>query len=217
MDKASVLKAIEALKKDDKQRKFKQSIDLIITLKDLDLKKTEQQIEFFTTMHNTTGKKIKVCALIGPELRDEAIKVFDMVIMQDDFNKYDKSKAKKLAQQFDFFVAQANIMNKVAAAFGRYLGVRGKMPNPKAGCVVPPKGANLKPLYDRLQKTVKISARKVPLIQLRVGTEEMPAEQVADNIIFIYDQLIHHMPGERQNIRDVYLKLTMSKPVRLEK
>jgi large subunit ribosomal protein L1 len=217
MDKNSVLKTLEQLKKEASQRKFKQSIDLIIALKDLDFKKTEQQVEFFASIPNSTGKKIKICALIGPELRDDASKVFDLVILQDDFSKYDKAKAKKLAKQFDFFVAQANIMNKVAGAFGRYLGVRGKMPNPKAGCVVPPKGANLKALYDKLQKTVKISARKIPVVQLRVGTEEMPAEQVADNVLFIYDQLIHHLPMERQNVRNAYLKLTMSKPVSLEK
>lgn len=217
MNKESVLKALEQLKKESPKRKFKQSVDLIISLKELDFKKPEQQVEFFATLHHTTGKKIKVCALVGPELKDEASGVFDLVLMQDDFAKYDKAKAKKLAKKYDYFVAQANIMTKVASAFGRYLGVRGKMPNPKAGCVVPPKGANLKALYEKLQKTVKVSARKIPLIQLRVGTEDMPAEQVADNVIFIYEQLLHHLPGEKNNIKDVFLKLTMSKPVKLDK
>jgi len=215
MDKKSVLEAIEKLKKDSSQRKFKQSIDLIIALKDLDFKKPEQQVEFFLAMPNTTGKKTRVCALVGAELIDEAKKVFDLAIIQDDFAKYDKKQAKKIASQFEFFIAQANIMTKVAAAFGRYLGVRGKMPNPKAGCVVPPKGSNLSALYERLQKTLKISAKKVPLIQLRAGTEEMPAEKVADNIMFIYDQLIHHLPSEKHNIKAAYIKLTMSKPVKI--
>jgi len=215
VDKKSVLEALDKLKKDTQQRKFKQSVDLIIVLKDLDFKKPEQQIEFFANLHNTTGKKTRVCALVGPELRDEAKKVFDLAIVQDDFQKYDKKQARKLASQYDFFIAQANIMTKVAATFGRYLGVRGKMPNPKAGCVVPPKGANLSALYEKLQTTIKVSAKKVPLIQLRVGTEDMPPDQIADNIIFLYEQLIHHMPGERHNIKEILLKLTMSKPVKL--
>jgi large subunit ribosomal protein L1 len=215
MDKKSVLEAIEKLKKDSQKREFKQSIDLIIALKDLDFKKPEQQVELFLSMPHTTGKKTRVCALVGPELFDEAKKVFDLVIVQDDFAKYDKKLARKLASQFDYFIAQANIMTKVAQTFGRYLGVRGKMPNPKAGCVVPPKGANLIALNEKLQKTVKISAKKVPLIQLRAGTEEMPAEHVADNIMFIYDQLIHHLPAEKHNVKAAYLKLTMSKPVKL--
>jgi len=217
MNKENVLKALETLKKESKQRKFKQSVDLIIALKDLDFKKAEHQVDFFITLHHPTGKKVKVCAFVGPELKDEASKVFDSVVLQDDFPKYDKRKAKKLAKNYDFFVAQANIMTRVASTFGRYLGVRGKMPNPKAGCVVPSKGANLKALYDKLQRTIKISAKKVPLIQLRVGTEDMPGEQVADNVLFIYDQLIHHLPNEKHNIKAVYLKLTMSKPVKLDK
>jgi len=215
VDHDSVLEALEKLKKDSAQRKFKQSIDLIIALKELDLKKPDQQVEFFTNIPHISGKKIKVCALVDAEMSDEAKKVFDLTIMQDDFTKYDKRKARTLAGQYDFFIAQANIMTKVAATFGRYLGVRGKMPNPKAGCVVPPKGVNLQGLYEKLQTTIKISAKKVPLIQLRIGTEEMPASQVADNVMFIYDQLIHHLPGEKQNIKAVYLKLTMSKPIKL--
>jgi large subunit ribosomal protein L1 len=215
MDKKSVLEALDKLKKESQKREFKQSFDLIIALKDLDFKKPEQQIEFFANLHHTTGKKTRVCALVGPELSDEAKKIFDLAIIQDDFQKYDKKQARKLASKYDFFIAQANIMTKVAATFGRYLGVRGKMPNPKAGCVVPPKGANLPALYEKLQTTIKVSAKKVPLIQLRVGTENMPAEQVADNIILLYDQLIHHMPGERHNIKAIFLKLTMSKPVKL--
>ena len=217
MNKESILKALEQLKKESKERKFKQSIDLIVALKDLDFKKLDNQVDFFITLHYSTGKKIKVCALVGPELGDEAKKVFDHIILQDDFGKYDKKKTKKLAKQYDFFVAQANIMARVASTFGRFLGVRGKMPNPKAGCVVPPKGANLKALYDKLQKTMKISAKKVPLVQLRAGTQDMPVEQVADNIMFIYDQLVHHLPSEKNNIQAVYLKLTMSKPITLGK
>lgn len=217
MNKNDVSKALEALKKDSKKRKFKQSVDLIVALKDLDFKKPDHQVDFFITLHYTTGKKVKVCAFVGGELHEEAKKVFDHVILDTEFSKYDKKEAKKLAKQYEFFVAQANIMAKVAKVFGRYLGVRGKMPNPKAGCVVPPKGANLKALYDKLQKTIKISAKKVPLVMLRVGNQEQKPEEITDNVLFIYDQLIHHLPMEKQNIKNVYLKLTMGKPVSIEK
>jgi large subunit ribosomal protein L1 len=217
MDKNQVLQALEGLKKSQEKRKFTQSVDLIVALKDLDFKKTEQQVDFFVTLHHDTGKKKKICAFVGPELIDESKQACDQTITVDEFSKYTKQKAKKLAQEYDFFIAQATVMTKVAAAFGRYLGVRGKMPNPKAGCVVPPKGAALKALNERLQKTIKVSARKIPIIQLRIGTESMNTEHVADNIVYVYDQLIHHLPGERNNIKAVYVKLTMGKPVKLDK
>src|SRR3990172_6920050 len=117
------------------------------------------------------GKKISVCALVGPELAEEAKKVCDGAILSDDFGKYpDKKEIKKLASKYDFFIAQANVMPKVATSFGRVFGPKGKMPNPKAGCIVPP-NANLKTLYDKLQKTVRLYAKERPMIQIPVGNE----------------------------------------------
>ncbi|MFH1439411.1 MAG: 50S ribosomal protein L1 [Candidatus Woesearchaeota archaeon] len=215
MDKDKIKKAIEELKKNNKKRKFSQSYDLIITLQNLDMKKIEQQIDFYTTLHFTRGKKVKICALVGPELKDEAKDVCDTMLTVDDFPKYsDKKAAKKLAEEHDYFVAQANIMGKVAGAFGKVLGPRGKMPNPKAGCVVPPK-VQLKPLYDKLQKTIRIMAKTSLMVQCAVGNETMKDEEVIDNILTIYSQLVHHLPTHDNNIRSIFLKFTMGKPVKV--
>jgi ribosomal protein L1 len=106
-------------------------------------------------------------------------------------------------------------MGLVAGTFGRVFGPRGKMPNPKAGCVVPPKKGVLAPLYERLQKTVKVSARKFPVVQLTVGKMDMDDEQLAENIVYFYDQIEHHLPKERHNIKGALLKFSMSAPVKL--
>lgn len=216
MNKKEVLDALKKIKADSKQRKFKQSIDFIVNFKDLDLKKSEEQVEFFATLHHETGRKVKVCAFAAAELEEEAKKTCDTVIMQADFEAYkkDPGKAKKLAAEHDFFIAQANIMPQVAGAFGRVLGTRGKMPNPKAGLVVPPK-ATLAPLVKKLQTTMKISAKKMPIVQIRIGTQDQEDEIIADNVMTIYDQIIHHLPNEHHNIKNTYLKLTMGKPVKL--
>lgn len=216
MDKQLVIKTLQSLKKDSKA-KFDQAVDLTIALKDLNLKKPEEQIEFFTSLPFDTGKKKKICAFVGRELFDQAKEACDLVIEEHDFPKYKESKkdTRKLGKEYDIFIAQANVMTKLAAVFGRALGTRGKMPNPKAGCVIPP-SANLKALAEKLQKTAKISAKKLPVVQIRVGSQSMDEEKVAENVIFIYNQVITHMPKEKHNIKAVYLKLTMSKPVKLE-
>lgn len=216
MDKESILSAIKLLRQNAAKRNFKQSIDLIINLKELDFKNPEQHVDFFMTLHNDRPKGLKVCAFVGPELFESAKEACDTVILLDEFSKYDNKKvAKKLADEHDFFIAQANIMAKIASTFGKVLGTRGKMPNPKAGCVVPPK-TNLKPLVEKLRKTIRVSAKKEPIIHLLAGKEEMSDEVIADNIHAIIEQLIHHLPAEKNNIRSVMIKYTMGKPVQIK-
>jgi large subunit ribosomal protein L1 len=217
IDKDSLKDALKNIKETSKKRKFKQKIDLIINLKGLDLKKPEQQVELYVQLHHPKGKRIKVCALVGPELKEEAEKNCDKTIAVDDFTEYQKDKriVKRLAEEFDFFIAQATIMPKVAQVFGKFLGSRGKMPNPKAGCVVPPKTA-LKPLCDRLQYTAVLKAKVQQVIKCTVGEEGQEEEQVVDNVFTIYNALIHKLPQEENNIKDVLIKLTMGKPVEVK-
>jgi large subunit ribosomal protein L1 len=215
MDKESILKAIKQARQDSKKRKFSQSIDLIITAKDIDLKKTENQKDIFVAMNFAPPKKLKICALVGAEGVDAA-RDCDKMISQDSFPEYerDEKKVKKLAVEYDFFIAQANIMPAVAKVCGRVLGRRGKMPNPKAGCVVPPK-TNLKPLVERLQKSVELKMKTAPMVQCRVGTEDMKDEEIAENILTVFNTLLHALPNERNNIKSVMLKTTMGKPEKI--
>lgn len=216
MKKDQVKNALESLKSDSKKRKFTQTVDLIINLKDLDLKKPEEQVDLFVRLPKGRGRKVKVCAFVGPELAAEAKKVFDKVILIEQFPGYtDKRKTKKLASEFHYFVAQANIMAKVASTFGRVLGTRGKMPNPKVGCVVPPRGVNLQQLYDQLQRTVKAKAKVGPHMQCAVGSEEMSDDDLAENIMSVYNAVVHKLPNEQHNIKSIYIKRTMSKPVQV--
>ncbi len=217
MNKEQVTQILKKVKKNSQKRNFTQSYDLIVNLRDIDLKKAEQSVNFFATLHYSKGKKSKVCALAGPELLSQAKNVFDFAIFVDDFDKYqNKKEAKKLANGYDFFIAQATIMPKVATTFGRVFGPKGKMPNPKAGCVVPP-NANLKPLYEKLQKTVKLQTKNDPIIQTMVGKEDMKDEEVVDNIMTVYDALIHNLPNGKNNIKNVLLKLTMGKAFPISK
>jgi large subunit ribosomal protein L1 len=130
------------------KRNFSQSFDLLVSLKDLNLKDPKDQVEFFATVPHSLGRKRTVCALVGPEMIDDASKTADLALEQSQFERMPKKDLRKIAAKYDYFVGQANIMPKIAGSFGRVLGPRGKMPNPKAGCIVPPK-APLQPLIYR--------------------------------------------------------------------
>ena len=217
MDKKDALEFIKNLRKQSPKKKFVQVVDLVVNLQDLDFKKPEHQIDFYVTLPYATGKKKNVGALVDVDMFEDAKNVFDTVIPLYQFEEYakDKKRIKKLAKQTDFFVAQSTIMAKIAASFGRILGPKNKMPNPKAGCVVVPK-SNLKPLYEKLQRTVRVLARNKPMVQIVIGREDMPDEQIAENLHAIYDQLIHHLPKERNNLKNIYVKTTMGKPLKVE-
>ena len=215
MDKEQIQAALAKAKDISEKRKFKQTVDLIINLRDLDFKKQEHQVDTFITLPHSRGKKVKVCALVGPELEEQAKNVCDSAILSDNFERHkEKKELRKIANSFDFFIAQANIMPKVASAFGRVFGPRGKMPNPKSGAVVPP-NANLKPLYEKFQKIVRASAKTAPLIQCAIGTEEMNPNDIAENALTVYTSLLQVLPNEKHNIKDIYIKLTMGKPVKV--
>ena len=215
MEKEKILEALKKIR--NKKRKFAQSVDLVVSLKELDLKKPEHQVDFFVTLPNDAGKKSKICALVAQELAPEARKVCDSVVLVDDFPKYlkDKKAVKKLVKEHGYFIGQANIMPRIASVFGRTLGPKGKMPNPKAGCIVPPK-ASLKPLYDRLQNTLRVTAKTAPVLQCRIGNEKMTDEELARNFSAVYDQLINSLPNGEANVKVAFFKLTMGRPVMLK-
>lgn len=213
MKKEDIKKTLEEVKKSPK-RNFSQTYDLIINLKNLVVK--QNPVDLFVTLHHSKGKKVKIAAFVDQLLSEQAKKNCDLVIKDTEFEDYkDVKKLKKLAEEYDYFIAQANLMAKIAAVFGKVLGTRGKMPNPKLGCVVPP-NANLEPLVKKLNCTVRLSAKKATNLQCIAGKENQNEEEIIDNILTIYQTVLKNVPNEAQNIKDVYLKLTMGKPVKIE-
>ena len=212
MDKETVKKAIEQLKAQPK-KKFVQSYDLIINLKNIVT--SQNPIDLFTNIPHPSGRNAKIAAFVDQQLIAEAEKNCDLVIKETDFSKYgDKKKLKKLAEEYDYFIAQSTLMTKVASTFGKVLGTKGKMPNPKLGCVVPP-NTLLGPLAERLVSTVRLNAKKANNLQCMVGKESQPDNEIIENVLSVYNAVIKHVPNESQNIKNISLKLTMSKPVKM--
>lgn len=215
MDKNLILDTIKKVKESSKKN-FVQKIDLVINLKGINLKKPEENIDLFVNLPNPPGKKIKICALVGKEMIDQA-SVFDKVIKKDDFQDYsDKKIIKNLAKEYDLFVAQANLMADIAKVFGKTLGPRNRMPNPKSGGVFTI-GMNLSEIKNKLDKTVRLKTRNEPIVKTYVGNQEMKDEDILDNVMAIYNSLTRALPQEEGNVKDVILKLTMGPPIKVEK
>jgi large subunit ribosomal protein L1 len=216
MDNEEILTRLEEVYEQATPRNFTQSVDLVFSLKDLNLNNPDEKVDTFVTLPEPLVEKQRVAAFVGPDLVDKVEPVVDKVVTQSEFDDYasDSKKAKDLAKSYDYFMAQADIMPQVATTFGRYLGPRGKMPNPRMGSVVNPK-SDFESLYTRFQRTVRLRAKKDPIIQVKVGREDMDDKALAKNIKTCYDTVLEALPNHRNNVKQAYLKLTMSKPVEL--
>ena len=216
MNKKAISDSIKKVREVSPKRKFPQTFDLIINLQHIDIKNPDQKVDLFIQLHYPKGKKPKVCALVGPEMEAKAKPLFDKVILKDEFITYKKNKkaTKKLASAYDYFVAQANLMGDIATTFGRVFGPKGKMPNPKAGCVVPPT-VDLKPIANKLALTVRAITKEEPIIKTGIGTEDMKDEEIADNAFTIFNAVLHAVPNEIHNVRSMFLKLSMGPVVEI--
>ena len=212
MDKEHVKIALDELKKHPK-RKFSQSYDLVINLKNINIK--TNPLDFFVTLPHSKGKKVQLACFCDQQLAENAAKNSDLVIKEVEFDRYKEKKLlKQTAENYDYFIAQANLMPKIAQIFGKALGVKGKMPNPKLGCVVPP-NTNLEPLKKRLLVTIRLSTKKGTNLQCIVGKEDQNEQEVIENILAVYQATVKQIPNEQHNIKNVALKLSMSKPVKI--
>ena len=214
MNKDQIKKALEELRHNSKKRNFNQSIDFIINLKDVNIKKTEENVDIFVTLPHPSTKKVRICAFVGKELKQQA-KIFDKVVSDEEFPGYnDKKEIKRLAKNYDIFLAQASVMGKVATIFGKVLGPKGKMPNPKAGQVIS-SDSNLENVKQRINSTIRLKTKNEPILKASIGKESMSDDQVIENMNTTLGALIRALPKEDKNIGAIYIKTTMGKPIKL--
>jgi len=201
MEKAA--KIDEAIKKvkEGEKRKFVQSIDLIINIRNIDLKKPENKFSKDILLPHGRGKDIKVCVLsdnLEGGIRKHEIEGFAS----------NKSAAKQFAKKYDFFLCEAPLMPLVGKILGRYLGPKGKMPK-----LIPP-GRDPKNAIEDTMKSVRVNVRDAPTIQISVSSESMDDSQIKDNVERVIEEVRKSLPGKAQ-IKSMFIKTTMGKPVRI--
>lgn len=207
----SIAEKLKEAKEKSKPRNFAQAWDLIFVLRDLDLKKPENRLNLEFFLPSGIGKELKT-AVVADALSTDAKKHADLVITKAEIPGLGKNKKKlrKLAREYDWWFGEAPLMPLIGKQLGAILGTRGKMPKP-----VPPK-INLEGLVKRSKGLVRIRLTTTPVIQVMVGTESMPDADVSKNIEGVTTFVRDHLPKGKNNVKDVMVKLTMGKPVKLE-
>ena len=197
-------KAIEELRSSEVKRKFDQTIDLIINLKEFDVRRESFNL-FVTLPHKIKDKKIA-----GFFEKDS--KIVDS-IKKDSFGRYkEKKEIRKLVKSYDAFIANAKLMPAIATAFGRILGPAGKMPSPQLGLVPNEEDKIIEAIKNKVNSTAKIMVKE-PSIKVGVGKQSLSDKDLHENIMAAYHKIEETLPKKRDNIRNIKIKLTMGKPI----
>ncbi len=201
------LKEALAQLRNEKERKFNQTVDLIVNLKGLDFRKTNISV-IVNVPHKVKEKRI--CAFLNTKS--------DLIptVTKLEFAKFsDKKLLKNLVKDYDYFIAHAPLMPSVATAFGKVLGPSGKMPSPQLGVMMQDTPEEIKKVLAQIGKSAKIRVREGS-VKIAVGKTEMKDENIIENIKSIYDGLINALPTKRDNVKNVLIKFTMTKPVEVQ-
>jgi large subunit ribosomal protein L1 len=213
LDQKTILNAVKEAKEKSEKRKFDQSIELILNLKDVDMKSSEGKLQEIVELPYSLAKQNKICVIASGELALKARRAnADLVIERAELEGFagKKRELRKIANDYDFFIAEAPLMPSVGRVLGPVLGPRGKMPMP-----VPPT-ADIASLIGKHRKTLVVRIRNQPILQCRIGSENMKEEEITENIQAVLRVVEGKLKRGEKNIKLAYIKASMGKPVSIK-
>ncbi len=202
-----IRKALEGAK----PRKFKESVEICINLKDVDLSIPKNRIDEEIPLPKGRGKMVKVALFGTSEMTIKAKGIADRVLTPEDIDKLadNKRDGRKLALGHQYFVAEAPLMPTIGKKLGKVLAPRGKMPRP-----IPP-GSDPGPILNAVRNSVRVRSKDRRTFHATVGTREMSAEDLAANVGAVLNRIIARLERGPNNIHSVFVKTTMGPAIRI--
>ncbi|MBN1322708.1 MAG: 50S ribosomal protein L1 [Methanotrichaceae archaeon] len=193
-------------------RKFRESVDLAINLHNIDMSQPANRVDVEIILPYGRGELAKIAVFAAGETALLAKSAgADMVIAPEEIKAMgeDKRQARKVAEEFEFFIAETQYMPSIGKSLGPILGKRGKMPTP-----LPPTG-DVTAMINRLRNLVRIRSRDKSTFHFRVGRADMDEKQLAENIESVVTKLEQTLKDGRQNLKSVFVKTTMGPAIRV--
>ncbi len=213
LDQKTIQAAVKDVKEKSEKRKFNQSVELVLRLRDIDMKSPDGKIQEIVELPYAPAKPNRLCIIASGEMALKAKKAnADLVIERAELESLagKKRELRKIANGYDFFVAETPLMSLVGKILGPILGPRGKMPVP-----VPPT-VDIAALMAKHRKTIVVRLRNQPVVQCRVGTENMKEEELTENIQTVIRVVEGKLKKGMKNIRDARIKTSMGAPVKIK-
>ncbi|MFB6281917.1 MAG: 50S ribosomal protein L1 [Haloferacaceae archaeon] len=209
MAEDTIVDAVDRALDEAPPRNFRETVDLAVNLRDLDLNDPSNRVDESVVLPEGTGQETRIVVFATGETALRAEEVADEVLDEDDLEDLgdDEDRAKDLAGETDFFVAEAALMQDIGRYLGTVLGPRGKMPTPLQP------DDDVVETVERMKNTVQLRSRDRRTFHTRVGAEDMDAEEIAENIDVIIRRLEATLEKGPLNIDGVYVKTTMGPSV----
>jgi large subunit ribosomal protein L1 len=194
------------------KRKFQQSVELTLVLKDIEVKKGFSLNEVVSLPYKSKTAA-SICIVASGDLGMRAHRAgVDRVIEPSELDRLgtNKREARKIVRSYNFFLCDTSLMSTVGRSLGQFLGPKGKMPSPL------PYGAPVDSIAARLKNSVRVRAKNQLNLSAKIGDEEMNDDELTANASAIVATVEKKLPQGEKNIRNAIVKFTMGKPAALQ-
>ena len=212
INNAMVLEAIKEMREGTKARKFTQTVELQIGLKDYDPQKDKRFVGT-VRLPNSSRPNLKICLIADEKHKTEVAnsKVDVSVTTLDELKKFNKDKkmVKKWAKQYDTLIASDTVLKRVPVVVGPILN-RIQM--------FPTAVSHNQPLLisvDDMRASVKFQLRKVTCMGVAAGREDMTDDELRQNLMMCLNFLVSLLKKGWHNLKSVHIKCSMGKAVKL--
>ena len=212
VNEAQLVQIIKQAKESDKERKFNQTLEMIMVFKDVDVKKGFA-INEIIQLPKKINRPASVCIMATGDMGIKAKKAnADRVINEDELTKLgaNKRESRKIINKYDFFLADTKLMPTVGKVLGQLLGPRGKMPTPV------PFNAPIESFLERFRASIKVRVKGSLSMSCKIGEENMDDLDLAANANAVATTIEKKLPNGNKNIKKIMVKTTMGNIVKLE-
>lgn len=193
-----------------KKRKFVETIELQIGLKDYDTQR-DKRFSGTVKLSYPVRNRFKVCILGDAVHVEEAQKLeldyMDIEAMKK-LNK-DRVLVKKLAKKYDAFLASQIILPQIPKLLGPGLNKAGKFPS------LITHNDKISDKINELKASIKFQLKKVLCMGVPVGHANLTEDQLRNNIIHAINFLASLLKKNWQNIKTLHIKSTLGKTQRI--
>merc|ERR1712168_1769988 len=194
----------------DKKRKFRETVELQIGLKNYDPQK-DKRFSGTVKLKYIPKPKMRLCVL-GDQMHIDEAKENGLPSMSaDDLKKLNKDKklVKKLAKKYDSLIASDSLIKQIPRLLGPGLNKAGKFPTMMTH------SEKLQDKLEDIKGTIKFQMKKVLCLSVAIGHVGMSEDDLAQNIFLGVNFLVSLLKKNWQNVRSLHVKSTMGKVQRL--